>query len=135
MGQLQILAGHQEPVLVSCQRAAQPSRAWVGADEHEQRVRGDPTRGAVDRDGVQRFVPVQLADPGAEVDVDRRMRLYAVQEVARHGRGQIAPACDEMDLTAAAGEEDGGLSRRVRPSYNHHRLALAGLCLDFGCGV
>ena len=56
-------------------------------------------QGAVDRDGAQRFVSVQGSRTWApRWDVDRRVRLDLVQEVARHGRAQIAPAYDEVDM-------------------------------------
>jgi hypothetical protein len=38
-------------------------------------------------------------------------------------------------MAATAGKEDGGLTRRVRPSHDHHGLALARLRLDFDCRV
>ena len=52
---------------------------------------GHPAGGVVDRDDVQRFVPMQLADLGAEVDLDRRVRLDPVQEVAEalHGASPV----------------------------------------------
>ena len=104
----------------------------VRADEHEQPARRDATDGVVDCDGLQRAVPVQLADLCGQVDADPRVPLDLVYEVARHARGESAPTHAEVDVTAVAGKEDGCLTRRVRPADDHHALALAGLRLDLG---
>ena len=78
---------------------------------------------------------MQRADLGRKVDVDCRIRLDLIDEVARHARPQISTAHDEVDVTAATREEDGGLAGRIRAAHHNDGIALTRLRLDLRGGV
>ena len=114
VGQLQVLAGQEESVLVRCQRPAHPPRAGIGADEHEQRVVRRSGAGGRRRrvDASSDSSPCSRG-PRREVEVDRRMRLDPVQEVARHRRARSARRTTRWTRRAATGKEHGSLTGRV----------------------
>jgi Bacterial regulatory proteins, luxR family len=82
----------------------------------------DPTA-AVDREGLQRTAPVQLAHLGGEVDLDRGVRLDAVDEVLAE-RLFISPKTADHHVSAILAKLDVRSRRQAADAARRLGLAL-----------
>ena len=111
----------------------QPFGARRGTDEHEQpatRVIARPSRLNVPQDNtIEPLLSDQANDLGVLGNCDAGITRDLVDEVPRHGVGQVLPAYDQLHASAGPCKKQRGLPCRIPPANDHHGSSRAGLSL------
>ena len=122
--------GQDETLVVEGDGAPQPAGSRHGSDEDEEDVRVQPPTlsGAVAPDDHRLQLtgfPDELLHLAAGQDLDRRIPLDLVHEVARHVLTQIVRTNEEADPGGVLCQEHGGLSGRVAAADDDDRAGRA----------
>ena len=128
--------GEHEALVVELQRAAEPGRRGVGADEAEEarRTRRCGVRGGrvFERHGVEVVVARELAHLGRHEQRDPRVGFDALDEVVRHAVREVGAADRDRHGAALLREVDRGLARGVAATDHEHRMAAARAHFEIG---
>src|SRR5215469_8139236 len=113
---------------------AEVAGAGLGADEDEQGGGRDGVergRGLVcDGDLLQPVGAVEAGDLAVVADADAGFAGDAVDQVLRHGCGQVSAADDDGNRAAVVGQGDGGLAGGVSAADDDGRLPRADVVVD-----
>src|SRR6185312_340870 len=135
--ELGLRAGDDEAAAVERDAAAiEPAGRGIGADEQKEIA---AVEGALL--GRQPALPAHALERGVrrtlepddfriEYQFDVRCRLDALDQIARHAGAEAAAADHHEDLARVAGQEHGGLSRRIAATDQYDILAGAEPRLD-----
>src|SRR5215208_4042383 len=120
-----VFAGDDESLLVEADQAGEVLGPRGGADHREHGRGGQPTLALIatdDRDGLELIAAVEGLDLAALPDLHVLGVLDAIDEIARHRRGQRA-SNHQVDAASVGGEVDHRLSGRVAAANDNHVLA------------
>src|SRR5215208_3043757 len=120
-----VFAGDDESLLVEADQAGDVLGPRGGADQREHGRGGQPTLALIaadDRDGLELIAAVKGLDLAALPDLHVLGGLDAIDEIARHRRGQRA-SNHQVDAAGVGGEVDHRLSGRVAAANDDHVLA------------